>query len=74
MIAIRAKVGEEGRLFGSVGSVDIVEAAKANGIDLERHEIRLSSGPLRQIGQYEIPLHLHADVEAAITVDVIEEE
>lgn len=73
VIAIAAKVGEEGRLFGSVGSIDIVEAAKKNGIELERHEVQLSTGPLRQIGQYEIPVHLHADVEAVITVDVVEE-
>lgn len=73
VVSIAAKVGEEGRLFGSVGSIDIIEAAKANGIELERNEIRLSTGPIRQTGQFEVPVYLHPDVEATITVDVIEE-
>ncbi len=74
VVTIAAKVGDEGRLFGSVGSIDIVEAAKASNIELERQEVRLPTGPLRQTGQYEIPLQLHPDVEAVLTVEVVEQD
>ncbi len=74
VVTIAAKVGDEGRLFGSVGSIDIVEAAKASNVELERQEVRLPTGPLRQTGQYEIPLQLHPDVEAVLTVEVVEQD
>lgn len=70
-ITIEAKQGGEGRLFGSVTSIDIVETAKENGIDIERNEIRMPTGPIRAVGEFIIPLHFHADVESEITVEVI---
>lgn len=70
-ITIEAKQGGEGRLFGSVTSIDIVEHAKAAGIELERNEIRMPTGSIRQTGEFVIPLHFHADVEGEITVEVI---
>jgi len=72
-LTIAAKAGTEGKLFGSVGTVDIAEAAERDGLTLKRHEVRLPSGPLRNIGSYEIELHLHADVNARITVVVVAE-
>ncbi len=72
-LTIAAKAGTEGKLFGSVGTVDIAEAAERDGLSLKRHEVRLPSGPLRNIGSYEIELHLHADVNARITVVVVAE-
>jgi large subunit ribosomal protein L9 len=72
-LTISAKAGDEGKLFGSVGTADIVEAAKAAAMELARHEIRLPSGPFRQIGAYEIEIHLHPDVDAGITINVVAE-
>ena len=73
-VTIRVKAGEEGKLFGSVGTTDIVEAAAGIGIELARNEIRLPSGPFRHIGAYEVEIHLHPDVDARITVNVAAEE
>ncbi len=70
-LTIEAKQGGEGRLFGSVTSIDIVEHAKALGLDLERHEIRMPTGPIRATGEFVIPLHFHADVESEIIVEVV---
>lgn len=72
-LAISAKAGDEGKLFGSVGTADIAEAAKSMAMELARHEIRLPGGPFRQIGAYEVEIHLHPDVDARITVDVVAE-
>ncbi len=71
VITIEAKQGGEGRLFGSVTSIDIVEVAKANGIEIERNEIRMPTGPIRATGEFVIPLHFHADVHSEITVVVV---
>lgn len=73
-ITISVKAGEEGKLFGSVGTADIVETAAGIGVELARHEIRLPSGPFRHIGAYEVEIHLHPDVDARITVNVAAEE
>lgn len=70
-ITVEAKQGGEGRLFGSVTSIDIVEIAKQNGIEIERNEIRMPAGPIRATGEFVIPLHFHADVESEITVEVV---
>ncbi len=70
-LVIEAKQGGEGRLFGSVTSIDIVEKAQTEGLDLERNEIRMPTGPIRTTGEFVIPLHFHADVEAEIIVEVV---
>ncbi len=72
-LAIPVKVGSEGRLFGSVGSADIVAAAGRAGIVLERSQIRMPDS-IRQVGVYEIGVHLHADVDGVIKVEVLPEE
>lgn len=74
VITISAKAGEEGKLFGSVGTNDIAEAAKTAGFDVARHEIRLPSGAFRNTGSYEVGVHLHPDVDAQLTVNVVAEE
>jgi large subunit ribosomal protein L9 len=73
-VTISVKAGEQGKLFGSVGAPDIAEASKQAGIDLARHEIRLPSGAFRNIGSYEVEIHLHPDVNAQLTVNVVAEE
>ena len=73
-VTIPAKAGDEGRLFGSVGTVDVADAVTHAGVPVERHEVRLPEGPLRACGEYEIELHLHSDVDATVTVVVVPEE
>jgi large subunit ribosomal protein L9 len=72
-ITINAKAGDEGKLFGSVGTADIAEAITQAGVAVERHEVRLPEGALRAIGEYEIELHLHTDVNASVKVVVAPE-
>jgi large subunit ribosomal protein L9 len=69
-VTITANAGEEGKLFGSVGPQDIADAVTAAGETLARHEVRMPEGPLRAVGEYSIELHLHADVNATVSVSV----
>ena len=73
-IEITAKSGTEGKLFGSIGNVDIASALAEAGVEVEKREVRLPDGPLRQAGEYEITLHLHSDVNAIAKVTIIGEE
>jgi large subunit ribosomal protein L9 len=73
-LTITAKAGTEGKLFGSVGTADISEAATAAGHQLARSEVRLPSGPLRTVGEHVVQLHLHTDVNVQLTVLVAAEE
>ncbi len=70
-LSITARAGSEGKLFGSLGTVDIAEAAAAAGFDIHRSEVRLPEGPLRSVGAHEVAIHLHSDLNATITVNVI---
>ncbi len=72
-VTIRAKVGTEGKLFGSVSAGDIADAVTADGVELEKREVRMPIGPLREIGEFEIGVHLYTDVDATVTV-VVEAE
>lgn len=74
VITIRSKAGQEGKLFGSVGTVDIAEAVTAAGVKLERKEVRMPQGPIRTAGEHKVEVHLHTDVNVEITVNVIAEE
>ena len=73
-LSITAKAGAEGKLFGSVGTNDIAEGCSAAGHKVSRAEVRLSTGPLRAVGEYQVPLHLHTDVEVPLTVIIVAEE
>jgi len=70
-LSITAKSGVEGKLFGSLGTIDIAEAATNAGVEIERSEVRLPNGPLRAVGEYDIEIHLHANLNVAIKVNVI---
>ena len=69
-LKIEMQAGAEGKLFGSVGTVDIAEEIGKRGIEVERSEIRLPDGPLRAVGEHQVELHLHTDVNVAITVAI----
>jgi large subunit ribosomal protein L9 len=73
IVTLSVKTGTEGRLFGSVGAADIANAVSAAGIELQKHEVRLSGGVIRQIGEYDVDLHLHPEVKSQIRVNVIAE-
>ena len=73
-ITIAANAGDEGKLFGSVGTTDIADAVRAKGVDVDRHEVRLPNGVYRQVGEYEVVLHLHSDVNATITLSITPEK
>ena len=73
-VQITQKAGVDGRLFGSVTNYDIVEALKKLGHDVERSQIRMPQGPLKQVGDYPLQVGLHADVAVTITVSVLGEQ
>lgn len=67
-VTIEAYAGDEGKLFGSVGTKDIADAASAAGVALEKHEVRLPNGAIRNTGEFEVSVHLHTDVDATLNV------
>jgi len=73
-VSITRKAGAEGKLFGSVGTIDIAETVTESGVELAKHEIRLPDGPIRSTGEFELTVQLHADVSATIKVNVVPEE
>ena len=73
IVTLSVKTGSEGRLFGSVGPADIADAVSAAGIELQKQEVRLPTGSIRQIGEYDVDLHLHGEVKTQIRVNVIAE-
>ncbi len=73
-VTVARKAGDEGRLFGSVGTGDIAEAITAMGVEVQKQEVRLPDGAFRAAGEYEVTLHLHTDVDAQIKLEVIPEE
>lgn len=72
-VTIVSKSGDEGRLFGSVGVRDIADAVTAAGIEVCKSEVRLPEGPIRAVGEYDITLQLHSDVDAVIKLSVVAE-
>jgi large subunit ribosomal protein L9 len=73
-VVVASKVGLEGKLFGSVSASDIAYALSEAGIEVTRQEVRLPQGPIRYIGDYEVVIHLHTDVDAKLKVKVIAED
>ncbi|MDG9730060.1 50S ribosomal protein L9 [Ignatzschineria sp. RMDPL8A] len=74
VITMAVKAGSEGRLFGSVTAHDIADAITNAGVKLERKEVRIPQGSIRAIGEHTVALHLHADVQVNITVNVTPEQ
>lgn len=71
VVTISAKAGSEGRLFGSVGTQDIAVAVTEAGVEVAKKEVRLPAGPLRELGEHAIELHLHPDVNVTIKVIIV---
>jgi large subunit ribosomal protein L9 len=73
LITITANAGEEGKLFGSIGTRDIAEALEKAGCPVDKAEVKLPEGALRETGEYTIALQLHADVMVDIALAVVPE-
>ncbi len=73
-LVVRANVGPEGKLFGSVGPVDIAEAFEKVGVEVARSEIRMPDGPIHETGDFVIGVHLHTDVDVEVNLKVVPEE
>lgn len=69
-VTITANAGDEGKLFGSIGARDIAEAITAAGQAVEKSEVRLPEGALREVGEFDVAIQLHADVDAVVKVVV----
>ena len=72
-VSIEAKAGEEGKLFGSITVRDISEAVEALDVTVEKSEVRLPEGPIRELGEFEIDIHLHPEVDAVLKLAVVPE-
>lgn len=72
-VTITANSGDEGKLFGSVGTADIADAVVAQGVELHKKEVRMPEGAIRQTGEFTFEVHLHPEVEASIKVTVVGE-
>ncbi len=69
-ITIVAKAGDEGKLFGSIGTADIASSISESGVTIERNEVRLPEGAFRLLGEYDVELHLHADVNVTVKLTI----
>jgi len=74
MVQITQKAGVDGKLFGSVTNADIAEALKTQGFEVAKSAIRMPQGPLKNIGDHQLKVALHADVVVSVTVSVLAEQ
>ncbi|OIN10357.1 50S ribosomal protein L9 [Oceanisphaera psychrotolerans] len=70
-VVIASKSGDEGKLFGSIGARDVADAITAAGVAVAKSEVRMYEGVLRNTGEYEVGVQLHADVKATVTIQVV---
>ena len=70
-VIIAANAGDEGKLFGSIGTRDVADAITATGNEVGKSEVRMPNGVIRAIGDYQIDVQLHSDVTATVTVSVV---
>lgn len=73
-LVIQANAGSEDKLFGSVGPIDIADAFEKVQVEVQRSEIRMPDGPIHQLGEFPVSVHLHPEVNAEITIRVVPEE
>lgn len=72
-VKILTKVGEKGKIFGSVNTVQLSEALKAEGVDIDRKSLKIKNEPIREIGSYEATANIHKDVQTTFTFEVVGE-
>ncbi|MDX1606420.1 MAG: 50S ribosomal protein L9 [Candidatus Competibacterales bacterium] len=71
VVTIPANTASEGRLFGSVGPAEIAEAVTAGGVEIAKREVQMPEGPIRVVGEYDVVVRLHSDIEQTIRVNVV---
>jgi large subunit ribosomal protein L9 len=74
VIEVTARVGSEGKLFGSIGVADVSDAIASKGGNVEKSEIRMPEGALRVVGEHIVDIHLYTDVDTQVTLIIIGEE
>ncbi|WP_430460329.1 50S ribosomal protein L9 [Thalassolituus sp. LLYu03] len=72
-VSVAVKAGDEGKLFGSLGNRDIADLISQAGVEVAKSEVRLPEGPIRNVGEYEVAIHLHPEVEAVLKLHVVAE-
>lgn len=73
-VIMRAKAGDEGKLFGSIGTRDIADALTKSGLEVDRVEVKMPEGAFRQVGEYKVTIQLHHDISADILVTILSED
>lgn len=73
-VIMRAKAGDEGKLFGSIGTRNIADALTKSGLEVDRSEVKLPEGSFRQVGEYKVTIQLHHDITADILVTILSED
>jgi len=72
-VKIVTKAGEKGKIFGSVNTIQLSEALKAEGIEIDRKSLKIKDEPIREVGSYEATANLHKEVQASFTFEVVGE-
>lgn len=72
-LSVAVRAGDEGKLFGSLGNRDIAELASEAGVELTKSEVRLPTGPIRAVGEFDVNIHLHPEVNAVLKLHVVAE-
>jgi large subunit ribosomal protein L9 len=73
-LVIQANAGPEGKLFGSVGPIDIADAFDKVQVEVQRSEIRMPEGPIQELGEFQVGVHLHPEVNVEIMIRIVEAE
>jgi large subunit ribosomal protein L9 len=72
-VTVPAKAGDEGKLFGSIGTMDLAKAISSAGVEVNKSEVRLPTGPIRQLGEYDIHVQLHSEVMTTVKILIVAE-
>jgi large subunit ribosomal protein L9 len=72
-LSVAVKAGDDGKLFGSLGNRDIADLVSEAGVELTKSEVRLPEGPIRNVGEYDVAIHLHPEVNAVLKLHVVAE-
>jgi large subunit ribosomal protein L9 len=72
-VTIGANAGDGGKLFGSIGTRDIADAVSAAGVEVNKSEVRMPEGPIRDLGSYDVAIQVHSDVVQTVSISVIAE-
>ncbi len=72
-VTIEANAGEEGKLFGSIGTRDLADAITSAGVEVSKSEVRLPEGALREVGEYDVDIQVHSDITQVVKVSIVAE-